>query len=186
MYIPGSTQFLLPTPFLYASYPWLRAMTRRKSWQEKLEDNKGFPKILELKPNFPCRRALEKMGAEMGDSVVLAPGLEVNEMMKKVPRGKLITLGRVCEKLARKHKVKYCCTLTTGIFITIAANAAEETNSGLPYWRTIKNNGELNKKYPGGAERQKELLEKEGHTIVKKGRKHTRYHVKDFEDHLVE
>lgn len=29
----------------------------------------------------------------------------------------------------------------------------EETNNDVPYWRTIKNNGELNEKYLGGAER---------------------------------
>ncbi len=40
-----------------------------------------------------------------------------------------------------------------------------------PYWRTLKANGELNAKYPGGIEVQKELLEKEGHTVITKGRK---------------
>jgi alkylated DNA nucleotide flippase Atl1 len=64
----------------------------------------------------------------------------------------------------------------------IAANAAEETNSGVPYWRTIKNNGELNEKYPGGAERQKELLEKEGHIIVKRGRK---FYLPNLEERLL-
>lgn len=72
--------------------------------------------------------------------------------------------------------------MTTGIFVVVAANAAEETGSDVPYWRTIKNNGELNAKYPGGAERQKELLEQEGHSIIRKGRN---YYVKDFEIKLV-
>ena len=98
--------------------------------------------------------------------------------MKKVPKGKLITLKEICENLARKHKTQYCCTLTTGIFVMIAANAAEETKSNTPYWRTLKNNGELNKKFPGGVERQKFLLEKEGHNIVNRGK---RLFVKDFE-----
>jgi hypothetical protein len=150
---------------------------KRKSWKEKLEDNKKFPKILKFDPKFPCGRALEKMGAKKGDTVVLAPPMEVNEIMKKVPKGKLITLNEICKKLAKKHKTKYCCTLTTGIFIMIAANAAEETRGNTPYWRTIKNNGELNKKYPGGAEQHKKLLEKEGHKIIQKGKK---YFVKDY------
>lgn len=155
---------------------------KRKSWQEKLEDSKNFPKILKFDPKFPCGKALVKMGAKTGDSVVLAPPLEVNEIMKKVPKGELITLNEICEKLAQKYQTKYCCTLTTGIFIMIAANAAEETKSNLPYWRTIKNNHELNEKYPYGTERQKELLEKEGHTIIKKGKK---YFVKGYEEGLV-
>ncbi|MFX1563556.1 MAG: MGMT family protein [Promethearchaeota archaeon] len=158
---------------------------KRKTWAEKLEDPKGMPKILPLEANFPCRRPLEKMGAKIGDSVVLAPPSEVYEIMQMVPKGKLITLAQICERLAAKHGAQYCCTLTTGIFITIAANAAEEMGSDVPYWRTIKNNGELNKKYPGGIEKQKALLEKEGYTITKRGQKHIRYFVENFEQHLM-
>ena len=46
----------------------------------------------------------------------------------------------------------------------------------------MKANGELNAKYPGGVEAQKEKLEEEGHTIIQKGRKNIRYYVKDYED----
>ena len=156
---------------------------KKKTWQQKLEDKKNFPKTLTLEPNFPCYRALRKMGAEPGDSVVLAPPLEVDAIMKKVPKGKLITLNEICTKLARKHETKYCCTLTTGIAITTSANTAEEIEEDTPYWRTLKNNGELNKKYPGGVERQKRLLEKEGHTVINKGK---RLFVQDFEKYLLD
>lgn len=158
---------------------------KRKTWQEKLKDPKGMPKTLPLEANFPCRRSLEKMGAKIGDSVVLAPPSDVSPIMNGVPRGKLITLAQICQRLAMKHGAQYCCTLTTGIFVTIVGNAAEETSNDVPYWRTIKNTGELNPKYPGGAERQKSLLEAEGHTIIQKGKKHIRYVVKDFERFLV-
>lgn len=94
--------------------------------------------MLEFDPKFPCGKALEKIGAKRGDSVVLVQPSEVNEVMKKVPEGKLITLNGICKILAKKHKAQYCCTLTTGIFVTVAANAAEETGSNVPYWRTIK------------------------------------------------
>lgn len=53
-----------------------------------------------------------------------------------------------------------------------------------PYWRTLKANGELNAKYPGGVEAQKEKLEAEGHTIIQKGRKNIKYYVKDYESVL--
>ncbi len=159
---------------------------KRKTWQEKLEDPKGMPKIMPLEFNYPCRRPLEKLGAQIGDSVVLAPGTDINEIMKTIPRGRLITLNQICERLAIKHGAQYCCTLTTGIFVTIAANAAEEMGTDVPYWRTIKNTGELNPKYPGGAERQKTLLEDEGHTIRQKGKKHIRYAIQNFEKTLVE
>jgi len=48
----------------------------------------------------------------------------------------------------------------------------------------LKANGELNAKYPGGVEAQKEKLEAEGHTIIQKGRKNIRYYVKDYENVL--
>ena len=51
---------------------------KKKSWQQKLEASKNFPKTLRLEPNFPCYKALTKMGAKAGDSVVIAPPLEVN------------------------------------------------------------------------------------------------------------
>jgi alkylated DNA nucleotide flippase Atl1 len=156
---------------------------KKKTWNEKLQNKKNFPKILPFDPKFPCGRALEKMGAKPGDPVVLAPPKDVLDIMNKVPKGKLITLNDICAKLAKKHNAHYCCTLTTGIFTMTVANATEETKGDTPYWRTIKNNGELNMKYPGGAERQKQLLEKEGYDIIQKGKK---YYVKDYEQYLLQ
>jgi len=126
------------------------------------------------------------MGADVGDEVVLVNPSEVVEMMKKVPRGKLTTIVEICRKIGDKHNVKACCTLTTGIFITTAANASEEAASqgrdlGIPYWRTLKANGFLSEKYPGGAEAQKALLEAEGFTVTQRGKK---YAVRDFHEFL--
>ena len=75
----------------------------------------------------------------------------------------------------------YTCQLTCGIFINIAAHASVERGgvNETPYWRTLKKDGELNEKYPGGIEEQKLKLEIEGHTIIQKGK---RYFVKDFAD----
>jgi alkylated DNA nucleotide flippase Atl1 len=159
---------------------------RKKSWQEKLADKKGLPKILKLEERFPCYNAVHKMGAEVGDEVVLVNPTEIVELMRKVPRGKVLTIVEICKKIAKAHGVKGCCSLTTGIFIMTAANAAEEAakdgkDLGLPYWRTLKANGLLNEKYPGGVEAQKSLLEKEGLIIRGKGRK---LYVDDYEKYL--
>jgi hypothetical protein len=160
---------------------------KKKSWKEKLEDSKNFPKILKFDPKFPCGRALEKMGAKIGDTVVLAPPLEVDAIMKTVPKGELITLKEICEKLAKKHNVKFCCTLTTGISIMTAAHAAEEAREKgekniTPYWRTLKMRGFLNDKFPGRAKTQKVFLEKEGFSILQKGKK---YVVENWENYLM-
>ncbi|MGZ7066216.1 MAG: MGMT family protein [Candidatus Aminicenantales bacterium] len=160
----------------------------KKTWAEKLEDKQNFPKIVKLEKRFPCYNAVHKMGAEAGDDVVLANPSEILPLMAAVPRGKIVTIVEICKTLAAKHKVKGCCSLTTGIFIMTAANAVEEAAAAagkkpkIPYWRTLKTNGFLNDKYPGGLEAHKKLLEKEGHKIVKRGKK---YQVADLEKHLV-
>lgn len=159
---------------------------RRKTWQEKMADRPGLPKILTLKESFPCYKAVAKMGAKRGDSCVLVNHSEVEEIMRQVPIGRLITIREICRRLAEKHGAQACCTLTTGIGITTAANAAEERkregkDNGTPYWRTLKTDGFLNEKYPGGAEAHKALLEKEGIPVVKKGK---RYFVQNYREFL--
>jgi alkylated DNA nucleotide flippase Atl1 len=127
------------------------------------------------------------MGAEAGDDVVLVNPSEVVEIMKQVPKGKLITIVEICKKIAKQHGVPACCTLTTGIFIMTAANAAEEASKegkslDIPYWRTLKTDGFLNGKYPGGQEAHKRLLERENFRVIARGKK---YQVDDYEKYLM-
>jgi alkylated DNA nucleotide flippase Atl1 len=151
--------------------------SKRKTWQEKLKDKPGYPKVLKLEKGFPCYNAVHAMGVEAGESVVLVPSGEVVGTMKKVPMGRLITVVDICKKLAGKHKVKGCCSLLVGIFVMTAANAQEEAlregrDLGIPYWRTLKSNGFLNEKYPGGQEGHRALLEKEGFKVIARGKKY--------------
>ncbi len=154
----------------------------RKTWQEKLADNKDLPKVVEI---------TGKMSARWGTGTLVIPApKEVDEIMKKVPKGKLITVNQIRGIVARKHGATIGCPMTTGIFIGIAARAAEEAaaegkKDTTPYWRTLKSKGELNEKYPGGVEAQATHLREERHTIEPgKGKKPPE--VKDFEKALVE
>src|SRR6185312_5398233 len=113
---------------------------------------------------------------------------EVDAVMKRVPRGKLITINEIRQILAKKHHATIGCPITTGIFAWIAAHAAEEAAAlgkarTTPYWRTLKSGGELNPKYPGGIAAIRRRLELEGHRVVQKGK---RYLVADFESALVQ
>jgi alkylated DNA nucleotide flippase Atl1 len=160
---------------------------KKKTWQEKLADKKDLPKVLTLEKRFPCFNAVHKMGAEVGDKVVIVNPSEVIQSMKRVPYGKLTTIIDICKSIAKKYKVKGCCSLTTGIFIMIAAHAVEEAkndnrNLDIPYWRTLKADGYLNDKYPGGAESHKALLEKEGFRVVRSGKK---FRIENYQTHLV-
>jgi len=159
----------------------------KKTWQEKLKDKPSFPKVLRLEKRFPCYNAVHKMGAEVGDKIVLVNASEILAIMKQVPKGKLITIVEVCRQIARNHSVKACCSLTTGIFIMTAANAVEEASRegkslNIPYWRTLKAAGFLNKKYPGGQEEHKRLLEGENFKVTARGK---RYQVVDYEKYLM-
>ena len=147
----------------------------RKSWREKLNDSKGLPKIVIAKGKM-----IKRWGK--GSFVVPAP-IEVDEIMKKVPKGRLITVVEIRKILARKHKTDYCCPLTSGIFTLISAHASEESAKAgqkqtTPWWRTLKTGGILNPKFPGAPNFQKKMLEKEGHRVFKKGEN---YIVQDYE-----
>jgi len=163
----------------------------RKTWAQKLEAKEAFPKILKLEKRFPCYNAVHKMGAEAGDPVILVNASEILPIMAKVPKGKLITTWEICRQIAENHGVKGCCSLTTGIFIMTIANAAEEAVARgeksalakIAYWRTLKADGFLNHKYPGGLEGHKKRLEREGHRIIARGKK---FQVANYEKSLLD
>ncbi|MBI4318277.1 MAG: MGMT family protein [Chloroflexi bacterium] len=153
----------------------------RKSWREKLADSKGLPKVEPITDTMS-----QKWGT--GTLVIPAP-LEVDELMRKVPAGKVTTINEIREALARKHGADVGCPITTGIFAWIAAHAAEEAAADgeedvTPYWRTLKSGGKLNDKYPGGVEAQAARLEKEGHVVEARSGKKTS--IRDFEKALAE
>ena len=154
-------------------------MKPRKSWREKLDNSKALPKVVVMP---------ERMKPKWGQGTLVIPApREVDELMRKVPRGRVTTINHMRSVLAKKHSVTIACPMTTGIFAWIAAHAAEETAALkpkariTPYWRTLKTDGLLNEKYPGGIDRQKERLEAEGHKVVRKG-KH--YRVVEIEKRL--
>jgi alkylated DNA nucleotide flippase Atl1 len=153
----------------------------RKSWQEKLADSKDLPRVVEIND-----RMSQRWGT--GTCVIPAP-LEVDALMREVPRGKLTTTNEIRAALARRHGATIGCPITTGIFASIAARAAEEAavegkRSITPYWRTLKSGGELNPKYPGSVEAQAARLKEEGHS-VDLGRVKRPKRVKDFGKSLV-
>ncbi len=144
------------------------AVKKNKSWQEKLRDSKGLPKVVSLTGD--AKRHWK------ADSMAVPSPLEISEIMTKVPKGKLITIQEIRKIVARRHQADIGCPLTSGVFSWIVAHAAaEQALQGkrriVPYWRTLKTGGELNPKYPGGVEQQKSLLESEGHRVIQKGKK---------------
>jgi 6-O-methylguanine DNA methyltransferase, DNA binding domain len=139
---------------------------KRSSWQEKLDQSEGLPKVVPIGPT---------MSKRWGEGTVVVPApREVDGIMKAVPAGKLITIQEIRAVLAKRHGATIGCPLTTGIFAWIAAHAAQEDLNAkrpdvTPYWRTLKAGGFLNEKYPGGVSAHKAKLEAEGHSVVARG-----------------
>jgi hypothetical protein len=92
-----------------------------KSNKQKLLDSKDLPKIVKITGSMSTRWG-------NGTCVVPAP-IEVDELMRQVPKGKLTTINQIRRKLAQKHKTNIACPITTGIFAQIAPGTAEEDNS---------------------------------------------------------
>jgi hypothetical protein len=130
-------------------------------WRQKLERQQK-PKIVEI----PAR-----MQARFGKGRMVIPRpLDVDSLIRLVPKGRLVTVLQLREELARRSRVDVACPLCTGIFLRIAAEVAdEERRAGkktvTPYWRVVTGEGRLNPKFPGGTNAQKRMLASEGHVI---------------------
>lgn len=151
-----------------------------KSWREKLEKD-IHPKLVKI----PARWA-----QRIGEGTMLIPSpLLIGETIKKIPKSKLATVNIIRDYLADKYEADITCPLTTGIFLNIAANTAEEDSQKgkikiTPYWRVLKEGGYLNSKFPGGVQQQAKHLEQEGFVIEKvKGK--DQFFVKAYNKKLV-
>lgn len=143
-------------------------VSKKKSWRKKLADDKDLPKVIRLNAAAAVRWG--------GKTLVIAAPREVDAAMRTVPPGRVTTINELRAALARKHRTEAACPITTGIFFWIAAHAAEESaavgeTQTTPYWRTLKKDGELNPKYPGGIPAQRRKLTAEGHAFITKGKR---------------
>ena len=153
-------------------------MKPRKSWREKIADDAG---VAEIRPIPP------RMRKKAGCGTIVIPALrEVDEIIREIPRGKVATVQHLSGALAKRHRATIGCTVTTGIFARMVANAAQEDLEAghkkvAPYWRVLKDGGELNQKYPGGIAELRDRLKAEGHSIVADRR---RFLVDRYQDRL--
>ena len=147
-----------------------------KDFNAMLKDSKDMPKYVKITDEA----SIKKYG---GDNMYFASPMAYDEIMRKIPYGKIITVGKISEHFAKENHADFTDPITAGIFTSIVAWASyQRKENQTPYWRTLKANGELNPKYPEGIEFQKKMLEKEGHTIIQKGRTNIRYYVKDYKE----
>ena len=137
-------------------------MRTRTSWREKLNDDR-HTKVCPIPEGMQKRFGLGTM--------LIPKPLDVDALIRQVPKGRLITTGQIRAALASAAGASVTCPLVTGIAIRIAAEVAqEEIGQGkklvTPYWRVVRDDGALLDKIPGGAANQAERLEAEGHILI--------------------
>ena len=131
----------------------------KKDFNAMLNDSKDMPKFQIITD----AKSIEKYG---GSRMYFAPPIDYDKIMKHIPSGSVITVGKIREYFAKLNGADFTEPITAGIFVSIAAWASyQRSEDKTPYWRTLKANGELNEKYPSGIKAQKEMLETEGHTL---------------------
>ena len=145
----------------------------RIPWRDKLEKPQE-PKLVKIPPK------MSRFGK--GTMLIPTPKL-VDQLLRRIPKGKLVTVGEIRKRLAMDFAADMTCPLTSGIFVRIAAEAAEEDRANgrrriTPYWRVVKDDGGLNPKFSGGEKLQTRCLRDEGLSIVRKGKRAV---VRDFE-----
>src|SRR6266480_685973 len=105
-------------------------------------DNTNLPKLVAIPPK------MQKRFGSCKTMLVPSPR-EVDAFIRTVRQGSVITVSQIRQFLAGKYSADVTCPLTTGIFVRIAAEAAEEdAREGAaritPYWRVVKDDGSLN------------------------------------------
>ena len=150
-----------------------RPFASRSPWRDELQKVQA-PQVVQIPPQM----------SRFGEGRMLIPTpLLVNELVRPIPKGKLITGSELRRKLAADFATNTTCPLTTGIFLRIAEEDRAHGKRRLtPYWRVIKDDGSLNPKYPSGIESQTRYLRAEGLTLVRRGKKPPA--VKEFERRL--
>ena len=126
--------------------PWVMARTAIDK-----RDHADPPRVEVLteskSPNYP-----------VGKMLISSPR-ELEAVIHRIPEGRVLTLAALRANLAKAHRADYTCPLTTGIFLRVVGEAAEEERAArggdvAPYWRVVRDDGALIDTLPGGTEAQ--------------------------------
>lgn len=141
---------------------------KRATWRDKLRYTDDV--VIKPAPEHWARRY-------GGNKMVIATPELVEEKIRQIPKGKVSTIGIIRKQIAKDFKVHFSCPLTTGIFVRIVGEIAEEERKEgvdpkklAPWWRVLKDDGTFSSKNPGHPATQTKLLEEDGVEVVPKGK----------------
>ena len=85
------------------------ANEKKKDFNAMLHDSKDMPKF----QTITDRASIEKYG---GDRVYFAPPIDYDAVMKRIPCGKLTTVGKIREYFAKQSGADFTEPITAGIY----------------------------------------------------------------------
>jgi hypothetical protein len=134
-------------------------MPTKKTWIEKLHEKKE-PQVKKIDKDF--------WGYTRGDGMYISTPQIIEDYIKQIAIGKSVDTITMRNDLAVENNAVFTCPLTTGIFLRIVAEAAnEQLQQGValknitPFWRMIEPNSPMAKKLSFGQDFLKEQRKKE-------------------------
>lgn len=111
-----------------------------------------------------------------GSQMVIPTPRLIEKLLYQIPKGKVWTTSQLREHIAFECNADYACPMTSGIFLRICAEYAEELKAEgqlkiPPYWRIVRDDGSFIEKFPGGIEAQMYILKTEGQEFIFKPNK---------------
>ena len=111
------------------------ANEEKKDFNAMLHRDAGMPKTQIV----TAPKAVAKYG---GERMYFAPPIDYDRVMRRIPFGKVITVGAIREHFAAQNGADFTDPITAGIFVSIAAWASfQRQGDETPYWRTLKAGG---------------------------------------------
>lgn len=134
-------------------------MKQKKLWAEKMN-----------KPAKPEIKQLEKGFADLPANCIMlipTPNL-IADYIKQIPEGYTVDVKQMRADLSANHHAEYACPLTTGIFLRIVTEFANEQREKelpqpeiIPVWRVVHNKLPLYKKLSFDGKWLMDMREKE-------------------------
>lgn len=118
----------------------------KTTWAEKfLQPREALVEVVQK--TTPAMKAGQKM--------LIPTPAEIDEVVRTIPKGQVMAMADLRDRLAQNHEADVTCPLTTGIFLRMAAEyALQEMAQGkedvMPFWRVVDPKSPLAKKLPCG------------------------------------
>ena len=132
---------------------------KRKTWQEKLTDGR--------KPHVEIA-GKAFAGIVPGQKMLIPTPKLIDAYIRQIPEGKAVDSQTLRKDLALENGAEVTCPLTTGIFLRIVAEAAQEAYEKgtpaekiTPFWRVINEKSPIAKKLTFGTQFLKVQRKKE-------------------------